>query len=432
MSSSPWAAPRAHAPVDADVELPGSKSMTARALVIAALADGTSVVRRPLRSRDTELMAAGLRALGTDVSDRGDDWAVTGAAGRPASSNTAVDVGLAGTVARFLPPVAALGVGDVTFDGDARMRDRPIAPLIGALRSLGVSITSDGARFPVTVHGSGGVRGGKVELDASTSSQLVSGLLLAAPRFAEGLRVRHVGPPMPSRPHIEMTVAMMRAAEAAVVEREPDVWHVAPGHYVAREVVVEPDLSGASAFLAAAVATGGVIRVPAWPRTTTQPGAHLLSLLERMGATVTIDDSGLTLRGPEHVEGIESDLRDCPEMTPALAALAAIAVTPSRFTGVAHIRLQETDRVRAICVELTRLGAEVEELDDGLAITPRSLRGADLRAYDDHRLAMAWAVIGLVVDNVTVDDIATTAKTMPDFTRRWSAMLDGLSKVAGR
>jgi len=423
-SVAPWAAPYAGAPVDATIELPGSKSMTARALVIAALADGTATVRRPLRSRDTELMAAGVRALGASVEDSGaGDWVVTGTAGRPVAVAGSVDVGLAGTVARFLPPVAALADRDVGFTGDARMRERPVAALLQAMRDLGAKVTAPDDRFPFTVHGRGRLRGGAVQVDASASSQLVSGLLLAAPCFADGIDLRHVGDAVPSRPHLDMTVAMMHAAGAHAVEPEPDRWQVAPTGYVATDVDVEPDLSGASPFLAAAVATGGVVRVPSWPAESTQPGRHLLDVLGRMGASWTLDTAGLTLQGPTSIAGVDADLRDSPEMTPAVAVLAALAGSPSRLTGVAHIRGQETDRIHALAVELGRLGADVDELPDGLVVRPAPLRGAALRAYDDHRLAMAWAVLGLVVDGVTVDDVTTTAKTMPDFTNRWTAML---------
>ncbi len=422
--ASPWPAPRAHSPISADISLPGSKSMTNRAAVIAALAVGRSTVHRPLRSRDTELMTTGLRALGTQVTAHEASWEITGVAGRPHLVSSSIDVGLAGTVARFLPPVAALAVGAVRFDGDARMRERPMAPLLNALRDLGVEVSSTrGDHLPCTIHGSGSLRGGSVSLDASTSSQLISGLLLAAPCFAEGLTVRHVGSPVPSRPHLDMTVAMMRVAGAAVSQTNPDSWAVSPGGYRAHDIDIEPDLSGAAPFLAAAVATAGTVVVPGWPRTTAQPGEALLELLGRMGARWTLDEAGLVFTGPERVHGIEAELRDCPEMTPVIVALATLADSPSRFTGVAHIRLQETDRIAALAGELSRLGANIDELADGLVVRPAPLRGALLRAHGDHRLAMAWAVVGLVVDDVSIDDIATTGKTMPDFAARWSAML---------
>lgn len=413
----PWPAPLATAPVDAVVRLPGSKSVTNRALVLGALARGTTTVRAPLRARDTLLMAAGLRALGASVTDAGDDWVVSPG---PAPQAARIDLGNAGTVARFLPPVAALGAGTVTFDGDPRMRERPVGPLLAALRSLGATVS--GELFPVVVRGTGSLRGGAVTLDASTSSQLVTGLLLAAPLMAEGLDLTHEGPPVPSRPHLDMTVEMMRAFGASVTVGE-DRWTVTPGGYDATDVDVEPDLSGAAPFLAAAVVTGGVVRVPGWPRSTTQPGAALPGLLERMGATSSLDGDGLTLRGGAGVAGIEADLRDCGELAPVLAALACVASSPSRLYGIAHLRLQETDRLRALATELRAFGAGVEESPDGLAIEPRPLRdGGVFATYDDHRLAMAAAVLGLVT-KVEVENVATVGKTMPDFVERWTAML---------
>lgn len=413
----PWPAPFATAPVDAVVRLPGSKSVTNRALVLAALADGTSVVREPLRARDTELMAAALRSLGTSVEADGTDWVIS-ASSSPSAAR--VEMGNAGTVARFAPPVAALRRGVFTFDGDPRMRERPIGPLLAALRSLGAAIS--GTSFPLVVHGSGSLRGGAVTVDASASSQLVSGLLLAGPRMELGLDLRHEGGRVPSRPHLAMTVAMMRSFGADVAESQ-DRWVVSPGPYTARDVVVEPDLSGAAPFLAAAVVTGGVVRVPGWPLTTTQPGASLPGLLARMGATSSLDASGLVLRGASKVLGLDADLSDCGELAPVLAAVACVASGPSRLTGIAHLRLQETDRLHALAVELGRLGAHVTELDDGLAIEPRPLRGSVFSTYDDHRLAMAAAVLALVVPGVEVENVATVGKTMPDFVERWRAML---------
>jgi 3-phosphoshikimate 1-carboxyvinyltransferase len=370
-----------------------------------------------LRARDTSLMASALRGLGAVVDDDGDDWVVTGPLG---SGDASVELGNAGTVARFLPPLAALRSGDVLLDGDPRMRDRPLRPLLSALRSLGASVSGD--VLPVTVHGTGALRGGAVTLDASQSSQLVSGLLLAGPSMTEGLDVRHLGPPLPSRPHLDMTVAMMRSSGAEVSVAD-DRWVVAPGAYAPYDVDVEPDLSGAAPFLAAAVVTGGVVRVPGWPGSTTQPGFLLPSLLERMGATYALGGDGLVLRGGDVVHGIEADLRDCPEAVPVLAALACLADGPSTLRGVAHVRLQETDRLRALATELRMLGAGVSELPDGLVITPGALRPGTFGTYDDHRLAMAAAVLGLAVPGLLVENVETVGKTMPDFTERWAAML---------
>ena len=421
-SSTPWAAPRATAALDAVVSLPGSKSLTNRALVLAALAGGRSVVRRPLRSRDTELMAAALRVLGVPVDDSGEDWVVDGVAGPLAATGSQVDVGNAGTVARFLPPVATLATTSVTFDGDPRVRERPLAPLLGALRHLGADLSTVSG-LPLTVSGHGSLRGGEVALDASQSSQFVSGLLLSAPRFEEGLAVRHEGGRLPSVPHLEMTVDALRAAGATVDDTVPGLWRVAPGPLQARDAAVEPDLSTAAAYLAAPLVAGGAVTVEGWPSGTRQPGAVLPDLLEQMGGVVTRTATSVTVAAGSGLHGIDVDLGDAPELTMVLTALAALADSPSRFRGVAHIRLQETDRLKALATELGSLGGDVEETDDGLVVRPRPLTGGVLSSYDDHRVAMAWAVLGLGVPGVEVDDIATTRKTVPDFVGSWQRLL---------
>jgi 3-phosphoshikimate 1-carboxyvinyltransferase len=391
-------------------------------LVLAALADGRSVVRRPLRSRDTELMAQALRVLGVGVHDDGDDWVVDGVAGPLHPAGTAVDVGNAGTVARFVPPLAALGTGAVTFDGDARVRERPLGPLLVALRSLGATLSGvDG--LPVTVTGTGGISGGRISIDASQSSQLVSGLLLAGPRFETGVEVSHTGGRLPSAPHVAMTVDALRAAGATVDDTTPGAWSVAPGPLQARDAAVEPDLSTAAAYLAAPLVAGGSVTVTDWPADTRQPGAVLPDLLEAMGGRVTRTESSVTVAAGDGLHGIEADLGDAPELTMVLTALAALADSPSRFWGVAHIRLQETDRLAALAKELTRCGGDVIEADDGISVRPRRLSGAVLSSYDDHRLAMAWAVLGLGVEGIGVDDIATTRKTVPDFVGSWNRLL---------
>jgi len=405
------------------VPLPGSKSVTNRALVLAALADGRSVVRRPLRSRDTELMAAALHGLGVDVTDTADgDWVVDGVAGPLEPRTGAVDVGNAGTVARFLPAVATLGRGAVRFDGDPRVRERPLGPLLAALRTLGADL--DGVQgLPVTVRGRGALRGGEVVLDASQSSQFVSGLLLAAPRFEHGVDVRHEGGALPSAPHLAMTVAALRAAGAQVDDAEPGRWRVSPGRLLPGDAVVEPDLSTAAAYLAAPLVAGGSVTVPGWPRGTVQPGAVLPELLEAMGGRVQATDDAVTVTAGDGLHGLEADLRDAPELTLVLTALAALADSPSRLTGVAHVRLQETDRLAALATELNALGGDVRELPDGLEVRPRRLSGGAMDSYDDHRIAMAWAVLGLGVDGVQVRDVATTRKTVPDFVGSWERML---------
>jgi 3-phosphoshikimate 1-carboxyvinyltransferase len=418
-----WAAPTPGGPIEATVAVPGSKSVTNRALVLAALATGTSRLRRPLVSRDSTLMVAALRALGVVVNADGDDLVVTGHPDPLAPVSRRIELGNAGTVARFLPPLATLAHGSVAFDGDARMRDRPVGPLLAALRDLGAEIDDDGrGAFPLTVHGHGQLAGGRVSVDASSSSQLVSGLLLAAPRFDDGVTVRHTGAPVPSQPHLDMTVAMLRDFGATVHAETANVWTVEPGALHGRDLVVEPDLSNAAAFAAAALATAGTVRILDWPSRTTQPGAQAIDYFTAMGATCTLDVDGLQVRGPDRLRGLDADLRDVSELVPVLVALAVLADTPSTFRGIGHMRLHETDRLAALAKEFANLGADITETDDGLEIRPARLRGGEFATYDDHRLAMAAAVVGLAVAGVQVENIATTGKTMPDFADRWSRM----------
>ena len=423
-TGDPWPAPVATGPVDAVVSLPGSKSLTNRALLLAALADGPSVVRRALRSRDTLLMAAALTGLGSAVETSGEDWAVTpGAFDRDA----AVDCGLAGTVMRFVPPAAGLSSGTVSFDGDPHMRTRPIGEVLGALRTLGVRI-EDGDRgaLPFEVHGTGSVRGGRVVIDASASSQFVSALLLAGARYAEGVDVRHDGKPVPSLPHIDMTVAMLREHGVEVDDAEANRWAVAPGVVKPVDHLIEPDLSNAAPFLALAAVTGGTVVVRDWPAETTQAGDALRDVLQQLGCAVTRSDEGLTVQGPPQLEGIDVDLHHHGELTPAVAALCALAAGPSHLRGVAHIRGHETDRLAALAAELAALGADVTEHPDGLSFRPAALHGGTFHTYADHRMAHAGVIVGAAVDGVLVEDVATTSKTFPDFATAWSnAVLGG-------
>jgi 3-phosphoshikimate 1-carboxyvinyltransferase len=416
--TAPWPAPRAAAPVDAVVSVPGSKSVTNRALVLAALAGAPSRLRNPLRARDTRLMAGALRTLGVGVAEDGPDWLVTPGALRGGGS---VDVGLAGTVQRFVPAVAALADGPVRFDGDERARHRPLAPLVSGLRQLGVEV--DDEALPLTVYGRSSVKGGTAEIDSSKSSQFVSGLLLAAPRYDEGLVLRHTGErPVPSQPQLAMTVRMLADAGAAV-SGGPVEWVVEPGPLRGGDVDVPPDLSSAAPFVVAAVVTGGRVRMPGWPRPADQPGDRLPELLRAMGAVATLDDTGLTVTAGDRLLGLDADLSDCTELVPALVALAALADTESHLSGIAHMRGHETDRLRALSAELTRLGGECHETPDGLRIVPRRLHGGVVHTYDDHRIAMFAAVLGLAVDGVLVENVATTAKTVPDFVDRWTALV---------
>ncbi|MBA2444282.1 MAG: 3-phosphoshikimate 1-carboxyvinyltransferase [Nocardioidaceae bacterium] len=418
--SEAWPAPRAHGPVNARVDIPGSKSITNRALLLAAIADGPSTLTRPLLARDTRLMIAALAALGIAIVEQADTVIVTPG---PMQGPATVDCGLAGTVMRFVPPVAALARGDVTFDGDPHARNRPMAEILGALRSLGVKIDPAATGLPFRLEGTGEVDGGVVTLDASTSSQFVSALLLAGARYDRGIDIRHDGKPIPSMPHIAMTVEMLRARGVRVDDHEPNRWLVAPGQITAGSTEIEPDLSNAAPFLAAAVVTGGTVSVPHWPQRTTQAGDELRSILSLMGADVTLTDAGLTVAGTGRVSGIDLDLHDVGELTPVIAAVAALADSPTRLRGIAHLRGHETDRLSALSTELRRMGCDASDSRDGLEIRPRPLTGGIFQTYADHRMAQAAAVLGLVIDGVRVEDIATTSKTHPDFVGAWAAML---------
>jgi 3-phosphoshikimate 1-carboxyvinyltransferase len=414
-----WVTPHRSTPVDAVVTLPGSKSITARALVLAALADGPSRLVRPLRARDTDLMAAGLRALGVEVVEDGADWLVTP---KPLRGPAEIDAGLAGTVLRFLPPVAALATGPVRVDGDARLRDRPNAGLLTALRALGVEVDDGGrGKAPFTVHGTGRVRGGPVEVDAGESSQIVSGLLLAAARFDDGLDLTLTGG-VPSMPHVEMTVTTLRE-HGVEVTSSGQAWRVSPGPVRARDVVIEPDLSNAAPFLAAALVTGGRVVVRDWPEATTQPGAQLDRILSAMAATVERTPVGLQVTGTGTIRPLVADLGEVGELTPVLAALCALAEGPSRLTGIGHLRGHETDRLQALDEVLTAVGARVEQLPDGLVIEPGPRRPALLDSYGDHRMVHAAAVLGLAIDGVRAGDPGAVAKTLPDFVERWAVLV---------
>ena len=417
-----WAAPTARRPVDATITLPGSKSLTNRYLVLAALATERSRLRAPLRSRDTALMAQALRSLGAVIDDVDDgDWLVTPG---PLVGGVTVDCGLAGNVMRFVPPMAGLADGPVHFDGDPHARRRPMAPVLGALRALDVQVDDDGrGGLPFTVRGRGAVRGGSVTIDASASSQFLSGLLLSGARFEEGVTVHHDGKAIPSLPHVEMTVEVLRDAGVVVDDSQPLTWRVEPSEIHALDVQVEPDLSNAAQFLAAALVTGGRVRVPGWPQYTTQGGDAIREVLDMMGAEVRLDRSGLTVEAGDSIGGIDIDLHDSSELTPVVAALCALADSPSIIRGVAHIRGHETDRLAALATELTALGGDAAETADGLHIRPRALAGGRLHTYADHRMVMAGAVLGLAVEGLVVEDVETVGKTMPEFTTLWADLL---------
>jgi 3-phosphoshikimate 1-carboxyvinyltransferase len=416
-----WPAPHPTGPVRATVRLPGSKSITNRALVLAALSDGPSVVRQALRSRDTRLMADALTELGIGVDTTGVDWKVTPG---PLRGRETIDCGLAGTVMRFVPPVAALADGPVVFDGDPHARLRPMHEILQGLRGLGVVVEDeDRGALPFTVVGTGSARGGQVTIDASASSQFISALLLGGARYDEGVDVRHEGKPVPSLPHIDMTVEQLRLRGVDVDDSDVNRWRVLPSAIRAVDVQVEPDLSNAAPFLAAGLVTGGSVTVLDWPRTTTQAGDALREIVTLMGGSTELTDEGLTVTGSGTLHGLDYDLHDVGELTPAVAALCLMADSPSHLRGIAHIRGHETDRLAALATEFNSMGGHVTETEDGLTIRPTALNAGRFRTYADHRMAHAGVILGLAVDGVEVENIATTSKTFPDFPGVWSTFL---------
>lgn len=420
-----WRAPyRGTAPISAKLTIPGSKSVTNRALILAAIADSPSRIRRPLHSRDTELMIKGLQALGIKIeiakSDQPDagDIKITPA---PLFGPARIDVGNAGTVMRFLLPIAALANGLIYFDGDPRSHERPIAPLVKALEDLGATIDHQGRySLPLTINGTGKLSGNQVNVDTSKSSQFLSALMLAAPRLENGLAIRNIGSALPSLPHIEMTIAMLRQF-GAVVE-VTDHWKIS-GTLTGQDLVIEPDLSNAAPFMAAPMICGGTVVIKDWPKKTTQPGDRLREIFSKMGAKIEFVSDGLSISGSGSISGIDIDLSNEGELTPVIAAVAALANSPSKLRGIGHLRLHETDRLAALNNELSNLGSKVVEGEDFLEIYPAHLHGGTFRTYEDHRLATAGAVIGLAVDGVEVENIETTRKTLPDFVGLWQELL---------
>ena len=418
-----WAAPhRGNSPVSATLTIPGSKSVTNRALILAALCDSRSILRRPLHSRDSALMIAGLKAIGVGIetAENGDLTITPGELYGPAG----VDVGNAGTVMRFLPPVAAMAKGIIHFDGDARSHERPLAPVIKALESLGVSI-EHGSRYslPMTINANGRLKGGTVEVDATLSSQFISALLLVAPATLEGITVKHIGTSLPSLPHIEMTIAMLREKGVEVIVGD-NQWIVKPAVMHGSDQVIEPDLSNAAPFMGAAMISGGTVVIRDWPHSTTQPGDELRSIFTQMGARVEFRGSDLAITG-DQIHGIDIDLHDVGELTPSIAALCVFADSPSYLRGIAHLRTHETDRLTALATEINNLGGEVIEEPSALRIIPKPLHAGVFHTYDDHRLATAGAMIGLRIPRIEVENIETTRKTLPDFPGAWAELLNG-------
>jgi 3-phosphoshikimate 1-carboxyvinyltransferase len=386
------------------------------------LAAGPSVISGGLEARDTQLMRDALRTLGADISETNSRWQIT-----PPEAFTAggtIDCGLAGTVMRFVPPIAALTHGSVRFDGDREAYARPMAPLLGALKHLGARVDGNGYSLPFTITGNPRLRGGEVTVDAAGSSQFLSGLLLAGARYTDGIDIRHIGGEIPSLPHVQMTLAMLRTRGIEVDDTTTHRWVVLPSTIQPTDTVIEPDLSSAAPFLAAAAITGGTVTVPNWPNETIQPGDAIREILEQFGADVVLEDNVLRVTGTDHIHGVDLDLSGAAELTPVVAAIAALADDTSHLRGIAHIRGHETDRLAALETELDRLGSHVSQTHDGLTIHPRILGGDLWRTYADHRMAQAGALLGLVVPEIVLDDIGCTGKTMPEFEQLWTSMIN--------
>jgi len=414
-------------PINAKISIPGSKSATNRALILAAIAKTPSRLRKPLSSRDADLMVKGLQSLGCKIDEiktaQGFDYQITP---QKLTGPTQIDVGNAGTVMRFLPPIASLATGLIHFDGDARSHERPLEPVIKALEQLGASIEHGNKyRLPLTINGSGGIKGGEVEVDASASSQFISALMLLGPATKNGLTIKNIGKSLPSMPHIEMTIQMLRHY-GATVEVNENSWTVRSGDLSGQDLTIEPDLSNAAPFMAAAMICGGSVEILDWPKSTSQPGDQLRDIFAKMGARIEQNNEGLKISGSGKINGIDIDLHNVGELTPSIAAVAALASTPSTLRGIAHLRLHETDRLAALANEINNLGGDVTEGPGELLIKPAKLIASQIfKSYEDHRMATAGAIIGLAVKDLIVENIETTKKTLPDFPGMWQEMLNG-------
>ena len=417
-----WSAPSAKRPIHSTVSIPGSKSATNRAFVLAALGDSISKIHKPLLARDTELMLQALEKLGCTITRSNEIIEITPM--NRVHQDLAIDVGLAGTVMRFVPPLAALTAGVVHFDGDQRARNRPMKTLIDSLKALKISVDDDSSgSLPFSIVSDGNVQGGEITIDASESSQFISALLLAGAKFSNGLTIKHVGNKLPSLPHIEMTIDMLNQVGVKVSSIEKNSWKIDPTIIKSKDWLIEPDLSNAGPFIAAAMVTKGEVTITDWPQNTTQAGNAWIEILTKMGAQVVLSEKGLTVSHSGDIKGIDFDLSDVGELTPVLASIAVLAKSNSSLTGISHLRGHETDRLAALVENIKAIGGDAEEIADGLIIRPKKLPGGLWKSFDDHRMATAGAVIGLVVEGILVDDIKTTSKTLPDFENMWTSLV---------
>lgn len=395
---------------------PGSKSLTNRSLILAALARGTSTLSGVLDSVDTRVMIESLRRLGLPVDQ---DLAartirITGCGGRPTAERAELELENSGTSIRFLTALCALGTGTFRLDGNARMRERPIAPLVDALRDAGVDIECErGTGCPPVLIRARGLAGGRIVVDGTLSSQYLSALMMAAPCSRGDVTVAVTGE-LVSRPYIEMTIANMRQFGAVVSEPRPNEFSIAAKPYVACDYDIEPDASAASYFFALAAVTGGEVTVEGLSRGALQGDVEFVEALRQMGCGVQYDDRSITVRGGP-LRGIEIDMNAISDTAQTLACVAPFAEGPTRIRNVAHMRLKETDRVSAVVTELRRLGLSVDEHEDGMTIHPGPIHGATVETYDDHRMAMSFSLIGLRIPGVRIADPGCTAKTYPDY-----------------
>lgn len=419
MTSNLFSAPTANGPIAGTLTIPGSKSLTNREILLSAIATGESILKKPLISRDSELMLDAIKALGAEVIRTENSLKIT-----PATfdKTATIHCGLAGTVMRFVPLVATLNKGQITFEADKEAAARPLSGVFDALDQLAVEYEKGSASFPFTVSAVGEVDAKEVTLDASKSSQFVSALMLAAGRFEKGLVINHKGESLPSIPHIEMTIKCLEDRGVKIHKQSKTSWKVEPAEIQSREITIEPDLSNAGAFLAGVMVTGGELEITDWPKQTTQVGNQYIKLLTQMGASFEFTDDGLKISSNGEIHGINADLSEAGELTPTIAALAVLADSPSELSGIAHLRGHETDRLKALSTEINRIGGNAKETADGLVITPNKLTGGQWLTYHDHRMATTGAIIGLKTP-IQIENIETTAKTMPDFKQMWMGMV---------
>ncbi len=443
MVSEVWKAPTAKGPLNATVVLPGSKSQTSRALVIGTIASAPTTIRGALASRDSFLATKAMRHFGAqfDYSDEVNSLTITPP--KQLKGGGTIDCGLAGTVMRFAPALAAFADGTTAFIGDKAALKRPLEPLTDALTELGAKISFQGkpGYLPLSVRGTrtkrsvfaaltdpGWQDGGQsnVRVDTTSSSQYLSALLLASPLFGRPVTLKAKGR-LPSWPYVAMSLKMLAEQDVPIEQTGSARWLTSPVRPVGNPINIEPDLSNAGPFLAAALLAGGSVTIAHWPTTTDQVGRYWLELLPRFGASLAFSSAGLTIHAPEGLTwpGMEFDLGPCGELAPTVAALCVFATGPSTILGIGHLRGHETDRLKALAEEISKLGGKAKVLPDGIHIKPGKPKAALLDSYDDHRMATFGAIVGLRIPGCEVEGIETTAKTLPVFPARWQAMLDG-------